>query len=41
VKSNLVAVRFYSHLGWRVVREFAHEKYQHSMLEMAKSCPLP
>jgi ribosomal protein S18 acetylase RimI-like enzyme len=39
VKSNLVAVQFYSRQGWRIAREFFHEKYDHSMLEMAKSFP--
>jgi ribosomal protein S18 acetylase RimI-like enzyme len=39
VKSNLVAAQFYSRQGWRIAREFAHEKYCHPMLEMAK--PLP
>ena len=37
VKSNLVAVDFYLRQGWQIVREFAHEKYLHPMLEMAKS----
>jgi ribosomal protein S18 acetylase RimI-like enzyme len=41
VKSNLVAVQFYSRQGWLIVREFAHEKYRHPMLEMAKSLPFP
>jgi ribosomal protein S18 acetylase RimI-like enzyme len=41
VKSNLVAVEFYFRLGWRIAREFDHEKYHHPMLEMAKSCPSP
>jgi ribosomal protein S18 acetylase RimI-like enzyme len=41
VKSNLVAVRFYARQGWRIAREFAHEKYGHPMLEMAKSFPFP
>jgi ribosomal protein S18 acetylase RimI-like enzyme len=36
VKSNLVAVRFYLSQGWQITREFAHEKYHHAMLEMAK-----
>jgi ribosomal protein S18 acetylase RimI-like enzyme len=40
-KSNLVAVKFYSRQGWRIAREFAHEKYGHPVLEMAKSCPSP
>jgi ribosomal protein S18 acetylase RimI-like enzyme len=37
VKSNLVAVDFYFRHGWRIAREFDHEKYGHPMLEMAKS----
>jgi ribosomal protein S18 acetylase RimI-like enzyme len=41
VKSNLVAVQFYCGQGWRIVHEFAHEKYDHPMLEMAKSFPFP
>jgi ribosomal protein S18 acetylase RimI-like enzyme len=41
VKSNLVAVQFYSRQGWRIAREFSHEKYDHPMLEMAKSFPFP
>jgi ribosomal protein S18 acetylase RimI-like enzyme len=41
VESNLVAVRFYARQGWRIAREFAHEKYGHPMLEMSKSFPLP
>jgi ribosomal protein S18 acetylase RimI-like enzyme len=40
-KSNLIAVKFYSRQGWRIAREFAHEKYGHPVLEMAKSCPSP
>jgi len=39
VRSNAVAVQFYLKHGWQVAREFAHEKYQHPMLEMAKSLP--
>ena len=39
VKANLVAVQFYLCKGWQIVREFAHEKYHHPMLEMAKSFP--
>jgi ribosomal protein S18 acetylase RimI-like enzyme len=41
VKSNLVAIQFYLHQGWQIAREFAHEKYHHPMLEMAKSFPSP
>jgi ribosomal protein S18 acetylase RimI-like enzyme len=37
VKSNRVAVEFYLGHGWHVAREFAHEKYHHAMLELAKS----
>jgi ribosomal protein S18 acetylase RimI-like enzyme len=37
VKSNRVAVEFYLGQAWHVAREFAHEKYHHPMLEMAKS----
>jgi ribosomal protein S18 acetylase RimI-like enzyme len=39
VKSNLVAIQFYLRQGWQIAREFAHEKYHHPMLEMAKSFP--
>lgn len=38
VRSNTVAVQFYLNQGWQIAREFAHEKYHHAMLEMAKSC---
>jgi ribosomal protein S18 acetylase RimI-like enzyme len=37
VRSNAVAVQFYLSQGWQIAREFAHEKYHHAMLEMAKS----
>lgn len=39
VRSNAVAVQFYLRHGWQIAREFAHEKYHHAMLEMAKSLP--
>ena len=39
VRSNAVAVQFYLGQGWRIAREFAHERYHHAMLEMAKSLP--
>jgi ribosomal protein S18 acetylase RimI-like enzyme len=39
VRSNAIAVQFYLSQGWQVAREFAHEKYHHAMLEMAKSSP--
>jgi GNAT superfamily N-acetyltransferase len=38
VRSNAVAVQFYFNQGWQLAREFAHEKYHHPMLELAKSC---
>jgi GNAT superfamily N-acetyltransferase len=38
-RSNAVAVQFYFNQGWQIAREFAHEKYHHAMLEMAKSLP--
>jgi ribosomal protein S18 acetylase RimI-like enzyme len=44
VKSNTRAVGFYEHHGWRVRREFPHEKFGHMMLEMTKSSktlPIP
>src|SRR5271165_7562044 len=37
VNSNTIAVQFYLSQGWQIAREFAHEKYHHAMLEMAKS----
>ena len=37
VRSNAVAVQFYLNQGWKIAREFAHEKYHHPMLELAKS----
>lgn len=39
VQSNAVAVQFYLNEGWQIAREFAHEKYHHAMLELAKSWP--
>ena len=36
VRSNAVAVEFYLSHGWQIAREFAHEKYDHPMLELAK-----
>jgi len=39
VRSNAAAVQFYLRLGWQIPREFAHEKYHHAMLEMAKPSP--
>jgi ribosomal protein S18 acetylase RimI-like enzyme len=37
VKSNVQAVQFYESQGWRVHREFPHEKFGHAMFEMTKS----
>lgn len=37
VKSNTRAVEFYQTHGWRVHREFPHEKFGHAMFEMTKS----
>ena len=37
VKSNTAAVQFYTQKGWRIAREFPHEKYHRAMLEMVKS----
>jgi ribosomal protein S18 acetylase RimI-like enzyme len=36
VKSNTRAVEFYQSHGWRVLREFPHEKFGHTMFEMNK-----
>jgi ribosomal protein S18 acetylase RimI-like enzyme len=41
VKTNTPAVDFYRRHGWRVQREFPHEKYGHMMLEMTKSSETP
>jgi ribosomal protein S18 acetylase RimI-like enzyme len=38
VKSNTRAVQFYQSQGWKVQREFPHEKFGHAMFEMIKSC---
>ncbi len=37
VKSNLRAIAFYNRMGWRVAREFPHEKFPVAMLEMTKT----
>jgi ribosomal protein S18 acetylase RimI-like enzyme len=37
VKSNTRTVDFYQHNGWRVYREFPHEKFGHMMFEMTKT----
>ena len=39
VRSNAVAVQFYLKQGWQIAGEFAHEKYHHAMLELAKPWP--
>ena len=40
VKSNASAVNFYLQNGWKVKREFHHEKLPVAMLEMTKLAPL-
>jgi ribosomal protein S18 acetylase RimI-like enzyme len=37
VQSNVVAIAFYHKHGWRIAREFPHEKFPVMMLEMFKS----
>jgi ribosomal protein S18 acetylase RimI-like enzyme len=37
VKTNTRAVAFYQSHGWKIQREFPHEKFGHAMLEMTKS----
>jgi ribosomal protein S18 acetylase RimI-like enzyme len=37
VKSNTRPVYFYQRYGWRVYREFPHEKFGHMMFEMTQS----
>ena len=37
VKSNIRAVHFYQRYGWKVYREFPHEKFGHMMFEMTQS----
>ncbi len=37
LQSNAAAVEFYQRQGWRVAREFPHEKFPVAMLEMTKS----
>ena len=39
VKSNVRAVQFYQSQGWKVHREFPHEKFGHAMFEMTKHPP--
>lgn len=41
VKWNARAVKFYQSHGWRVQREFSHEKFGHAMFEMSKSSEMP
>ncbi len=36
VKSNTRAVQFYRNQGWKIHREFPHEKFGHPMFEMIK-----
>ena len=37
VQSNRAAIRFYHRNGWRIAREFPHEKFPIMMSEMTKS----
>jgi ribosomal protein S18 acetylase RimI-like enzyme len=37
LQSNKAAIKFYHRQGWRVAREFPHEKFPVMMLEMVKS----
>ena len=39
VKSNTAAIRFYQRQHWQISREFPHEKFSVTMLEMIKSAP--
>jgi ribosomal protein S18 acetylase RimI-like enzyme len=37
LQSNAKAIKFYHREGWRVARQFLHEKFPVTMLEMVKS----
>lgn len=37
LQSNTAAINFYNLQGWRVAREFPHEKFPVTVLEMVKS----
>jgi len=37
LKLNTAAIQFYQRQGWRVARDFPHEKFPVRMLEMVKS----
>jgi len=37
IKSNTAAIEFYQRQGWKVVREFPHETFAVTMLEMVKA----
>jgi ribosomal protein S18 acetylase RimI-like enzyme len=37
LQSNAAAIKFYHRQGWRVAREFPHEKFPVIMMEMVKS----
>jgi ribosomal protein S18 acetylase RimI-like enzyme len=39
LKSNTPAIQFYHRLGWQICREFPHERFPVTMLEMVKSAP--
>jgi len=37
LKSNTAAIKFYHRQGWQICREFPHERFAVTMLEMVKS----
>jgi ribosomal protein S18 acetylase RimI-like enzyme len=39
LQSNTAAINFYNRQGWRVAREFPHEHFPVTVLEMVKSVP--
>jgi ribosomal protein S18 acetylase RimI-like enzyme len=39
LKSNTAAIRFYHQNGWQICREFPHERFPVTMLEMVKTAP--
>ena len=39
LKSNTAAIEFYHRQGWQICREFPHERFPVTMLEMVKSAP--
>jgi ribosomal protein S18 acetylase RimI-like enzyme len=39
LQANTAAVKFYQRQGWQIAREFPHEKFPVTMLEMMKPSP--